>query len=119
MSRLIILVLAGIALVSGCSSHHHCERAAHCHDQSPDSATLAQAESTRGSSLIFDRHPGMYSADQFTYRSDWPSTMGYYRAPEVIFYYERFQDYQGPGWPSNGDYTFRRFNTLRFGQAIR
>ena len=69
-------------------------------------------------SLIFDRRPGYYSASDFAYRSDWPSTDAYYRAPEMIFYREYFNDVQGPGF-NNNDNTYRRFETYRYGAAVR
>lgn len=117
MGRLTIFVLAIVALGCGCAEDR-CRSAARCSDECSRPCMLAEAQPTGPSSLIFDRHPGMYSADQFTYRSDWPSTLGYFRAPEVVFYREYFRDRQGPGVPFN-DNTYRRFDTLRFGQAVR
>ncbi len=68
--------------------------------------------------LIFDAVPGQYSASQFAWRSDWPSTPSYYRAPELIFYREHFHDMQGPGFNNLGS-TYRQFDTYRFGTGLR
>jgi len=68
--------------------------------------------------LLFDRVPARYSATDFAYRSDWPSTTSYYAPGEAIYYYERFYDYQGPGRDAfNG--TYRRFETRRYGTGYR
>jgi hypothetical protein len=71
------------------------------------------------SGLIFDRQPGTADASQFTWRSDWPSTDSYTRRPESIQYREHFHDSQGPGDNSLHDWTYRRFDSIRSGEATR
>lgn len=69
-------------------------------------------------SLLFDRVPGRYSATDFNYRSDWPSTNSFYAPGEVIQYNLYSVDYQGPNFdPWNSSY--RRFETRRSGIGYR
>ena len=68
--------------------------------------------------LLFDRHPGRYDASQFAYRSDWPSSPSFYSPGQVIFFNERFVDFQGRGFDES-DYTYRRFDTQRVGVGYR
>jgi len=122
--RLMMVMLAASALSWWGCSNHSCECVCTHGEQTmeaPADASVALAASPCPplvSGLIFDRRPGLYSADQFTYRSDWPSTSAYYRAPEVIVYREYFRDRQGPGLPFY-DNTYRRFDTIRYGAAVR
>lgn len=121
MRRLVLLVSIAAMAGSGCSGTDG-GHATRCAEQvaAPEPVTVAQAPPLpqHVPGLIFDRQPGAYSADQFAVRSDWPSTLGYYRAPEIIFYRELFRDRQGPGRGFN-DWTYRRFDMSRTGQAVR
>lgn len=121
MDRLLVVAI-GMVVFTGCAAARN-EPIAPCplQEMSPEGVPVPVATTTAAhpaSGLIFDRHPGWYSADQFTWRSDWPSTRAYYRAPELIFYREHFHDYQGPGFNSL-DFTYRRFDTVRYGAAVR
>jgi len=110
-----------IALAAAGCCAHRSDRATSCCEQASEPVQVVEADPPGprfASGLIFDRQPGIYAAEQFTYRSEWPSTLGYYRAPEVIFYREHFRDRQGPGW-SFQDQPYRRFDTVRMGQAVR
>lgn len=128
MSRLgwVMLAILAATFAAGCSGNHHgatCPRSEQAMEPEalPDEATCPSSAPTRvrfASSLIFDRQPGPYTADQFAWRSDWPSTLGYYRAPEIIFYQQYLHDRQGPGWNSF-DYTHRRSDTVWQGAAVR
>ncbi len=69
-------------------------------------------------SLLFDRVPGRYSATDFAYRSDWPSTNSYYSPGEAIDYDMYSVDYQGPNF-SPWNSTYRRFTTRRSGTGYR
>ncbi len=115
-------ILLTAVVVGGCASHH--ELAASCPEQAHHAPhhhqhlACGSVPPRPASGLIFDRQPGPYTADQFAYRSDWPSTLGYFRAPELIFYRENFIDRQGPGVPFQ-DHTYRRFQTVRQGAGIR
>lgn len=66
--------------------------------------------------ILFDREPGLYDAQAFNVRSDWPSTEAYYRSPEIMTYYERFTDRQGRG---HNNYIYRRAETRRYMTAVR
>jgi hypothetical protein len=121
VSRLVGLLMLAAA-VGGCASAE-CDPCTNCPEQVSTAACTSDLACgpvmpRPVSGLIFDRQPGLYTADQFAYRGDWPSTLGYFRAPEVIFYRENFYDRQGPGVPLH-DSTYRRFQTLRYGHAIR
>lgn len=115
------MMLNLVVIASGCSTGEPGRKA--CSTQQaaePAMAEVAAFPSAPRSApgLIFDRQPGQYSADQFAVRSDWPSTLGYFRTPEVIFYRELFRDRQGPGSRFDNA-TYRRFDMSRHGQAIR
>lgn len=83
---------------------------------------IAPAQTCQGAdlaaALLFDRKPGRYSACDFAVRSDWPSTVSFYSPGQVIFFSERFVDYQGRGF-GESDYTYRRFETRRVGVGYR
>ena len=68
--------------------------------------------------LLFDATPGYYLASDFAYRSDWPATDSFYSTGQVIFYRERFIDYQGPHY-NHRNHTYRRFESYRTGTAYR
>ena len=76
--------------------------------------------------LLFDRaegpalRPGIRptTAQDFAYRSEWPSTSGYYSGGEAVFYLEHYYDNQ----TGNGDassYLSRRFESYRVGAGFR
>jgi hypothetical protein len=75
------------------------------------------AAAPRSSALLFDRHPGTWPTAAFAQRSDWPSTDSYYSPGEVIYYNDRFIDYQGRNF--SPDYSYRRFDTSRSGIGFR
>jgi len=114
--RLAVLLLTCllISLMSGCGHAHPCDMGRESVDLAPGagpSADLAAA-------LLFDRIPGRYTASDFAYRSDWPSTNAYYSPGQVIFFSERFVDHQGRGF-GGSDYTYRRFRSHRVGVGFR
>lgn len=116
---LTLLPIAAATLLAGCGQD--CRKMHIASAQSPERpAHVASCAPIRpiASGLIFDRVPGYYSASDFAYRSDWPSSVSGYRAPEQIYYREHFHDYQGPGW-SFFDHTYRRFDSVRVGEAVR
>ena len=132
MKTVSAILVGFVLLLGGCASHHPCSHEEQQAARTAGGTELSAAEAcpvtevatatpparrfARG--LIFDRRPGYYSASDFAYRSDWPSTDAYYRAPEIIFYREYFNDTQGPGF-NNNDNTYRRFETYRYGAAVR
>lgn len=125
MRKLCIILVAGALFQGGCASQQHlCDREFASQETAiapcpviEEVAVLPSARPiTRG--LIFDRRPGWYTASDFVGRSEWPSTDGYYRAPELISYRERFHDRQGANI-NNNDYTYRYFDTYRVGAAVR
>lgn len=67
---------------------------------------------------LFDRHPGSICAESFNWRSDWPSTFGYYSAGQVTTFHEYLNDYQG-GSQGNWDHTYRRSSTRRYSLSFR
>jgi hypothetical protein len=50
---------------------------------------------------LFDARPGYYSAEDFNYRNDWPSTTAYYSGGQVTEYRLYQIDHYGHGF---GDY---------------
>jgi len=68
--------------------------------------------------LLFDREPGRYVASDFAGRSDWPSTDAFYSPGQVIYFRERFVDYQGRGFDES-NYTYRRFDSQKTGIGFR
>lgn len=70
------------------------------------------------SALIFDRRPGYYDAADFADRSSWPSVDSYVSPGQVIYFHERFVDYQD--MPHDGHYNgYRRAETVRIGVGYR
>jgi hypothetical protein len=66
---------------------------------------------------LFDRRPGGLPASAFAERSDWPSTESFYSPGQVVYFNERFVDYQGRG--TSPDYSYRRFDSFRYGVGYR
>ena len=60
--------------------------------------------------LLFDRRPGFYDATDFAVRSDWPSTVSFYPAGQLIYSRERLVDVQGP---HSQDFSHQRTHTER------
>jgi hypothetical protein len=50
------------------------------------------------STLLFDRVPGEPYAEDFNFRSNWPSSGTRYKAAETTYYTIYFDDEQGPGF---------------------
>jgi len=103
-----------ILVVAGCNS-------AHDHTVSPAtriSPRPAGCQAELASALLFDPKPGRFHASEFAVRSDWPSTDAFYSPGQVIYFSERFVDFQGRGFDES-DYTYRRFDTYRAGIGFR
>jgi hypothetical protein len=115
-----VTMLVWACLLSGCSGHPHHRACREDRQGRPcRAATVVVADRPRVSpGLIFDRRPGLYSASDFNWRSDWPSTDSYYRGPEVVMFREYFHDTQGLGW-NNFDSSYRHFDSYRVGTATR
>ncbi len=102
-----LLLVTGLALTAGCAgkqpAFERCQ---------PRSSTPA---------LLFDRYGGTPTAGQMAFRSDWPSAPSLHQFGESIYYRERFIDIQraGPSGRGRLGYTYRRFDTLREGSAVR
>ena len=120
--RWLLLLVMGTVFLCGCAARH--DRAvATCPDQaaSPSLACEQQPPAPpprQFSGLVFDRYPGPFAASDFAWRSDWPDTESYQRRSETIFYREHFHDIQGPGF-GTFDFSYRRFDTYRYGEAVR
>ncbi len=111
MQRLLLTMAGALMLaMTGCGSpcRRPCQR-----DMEFGPAPRAEL----ASALLFDRVPGRYPAEAFAFRSEWPSTDSFYSTGQIIFFSERFIDYQGNGF--NPDYTYRRFDTFRAGVGYR
>ena len=67
--------------------------------------------------MLFDAIPQPLPADQFAYRSDWPSTIGAYDRGEVTYYRERYIDNYRTGGGS--DRLHRSFEISRVGTQYR
>jgi hypothetical protein len=115
---------ASVTLAVGCAnaSDNGCHRVAR-----GEPAVYAAGPVERPtSSLLFDRVPGealqpygpVYTAQDFAYRSSWPSTAGYYEGHEYVTYRELYYDRQGN---DNIDWNYlnRRFEFYKTGVAYR
>ena len=107
------MCLAALA-IAGCS---------HSHDRMvarslPTSTPLADRPAELASTLLFNPKPGRFSASDIAARSDWPSAKAFYSPGEVLFFRERFIDFQGRGF-DEPNYTYRRFDTYRVGTGYR
>jgi len=111
----ILAMMGGLTFVAaGCASAH--DRAIHTDAQLGSPAAGRRAD--LASALLFDRKPGRYHASDFGFRSDWPSTDSFYSPGQIIYFRERFVDFQGRGLDES-DYTYRRFDTHRAGVGYR
>lgn len=101
-------------VMAGCATHREACRA--CEVIAPDRRPAELA-----SALLFDARPGRYDARDFAVRSDWPSTHAFYSPGQVIYYSERFVDYQGRGTFGGpfGAGTYRRAESVRAGVGYR
>ncbi len=101
-----LLVVTGLALTAGCAGKR---------------PAFAPCQPRSTPALLFDRYGGTPTAGQMAVRSDWPSTPSLHQLGESIYYRERFIDIQGAGPHGRGrlGYTYRRFDTLREGSAVR
>ena len=111
---ILAIVSFSILVVAGCSSTD--DRTIHRDQQINASATGRSTD--LAAVLLFDRKPGPYNASDFAMRSDWPSTDAFYSPGQVIYFSERFVDFQGRGFDES-DYTYRRFDTYRAGIGFR
>lgn len=68
--------------------------------------------------LLFDDIPGPHFADQFAYRSDWPSTLNRFDFGEDISYEVRYYDNYGP-WNRFGNDARRIVRATQTGRAYR
>ncbi len=121
MSARWLLMVALVGLL-GCSQNRPCvcDRCPYRVAQAQPVEVLPQPilQASYSPVLLFDRVPARYSATDFAYRSDWPSTASYYAPGEAIYYKSWFYDYQGPGDDAfNGPY--RQFETRRYGTGYR
>ena len=113
------LLLAGLVGCGG-TSHQACERhgaQARC-DQPVELLPPPLVQASYPPSMLFDRIPARYSATDFAYRSDWPSTNSYYAPGETIYYNMYSVEYDGPGF-NRGNSSYRRFETQRVGTGYR
>ena len=101
-----LFVVTGLVLAAGCATRQ---------------PLVAVHRSQLTPALLFDRCGGVPSASQMALRSDWPSAPSLYQRGESIFYRERFTDIQraGPSGRGRLGYTYRRFDTVREGAAVR
>lgn len=122
--RICIQALAGLLFVGIVGCCEPLEPRSGRHDSRPNGDPVVEVmpppvlQASYPPSLLFDRVPGRYSATDFNYRSDWPSTNSFYAPGEVIQYNLYSVDYQGPNfdpWHSN----YRRFETRRSGIGYR
>ena len=110
------IVILGFWLLSavGCAN---CQRET-VERTTPVPPPPGEARKVADATLLFDAWPGRWHASDLAFRSDWPSTEAYYTSGQVIWFRERFHDYQGPGI-RQPDHTYRRFDTYRTGMGYR
>lgn len=110
-----LCVCAGmlIGLVGGCACGGRTA------EQGMEYGPVAAASAPRSSVLLFDAQPGPWSATDFAYRSDWPSTDAYYTPGQLILYRQRFTDYQGPQFGNQNGWTYRRSDSYRYSVGYR
>lgn len=132
--RLQVALVIGLLLsaMTGCSATRECCR----HDDETSSSVsseplLASTPSPSrspelASALLFDPHPAQYDAQMFAQRSDWPSAYGYYSPGQVIYFSDRFVDYQGRNWGNlsgalfgSGSSSYRRAESYKVGVGYR
>ena len=111
---ILVLMAALMFAVAGCVRSQH--QAIHRAPQltSPPAGHRADL----AAALLFDRQPGRYRASDFVSRSDWPSTHSFYSPGQVIYFTERFVNFQGRQL-GESDHTYRRFDTYRAGVGYR
>ena len=115
MHKWIVAITGGLMLAAiGCAPAHDRAIAGDARFERPGQGRGADF----AAALLFDRKPGRYHASEFAVRSDWPSTDSFYSPGQVIFFTERFVDFQGRGLDES-DYTYRRFDTRRSGIGYR
>ena len=69
-------------------------------------------------SMLFDPHPTLHNAVDYSARTSWPTASSYIAGGETLYYRERFYDRQGS--PFHGpDYFVRRFTAVREGRGHR
>ena len=87
----------------------------------PKASDMALCRPELTPALLFDRYAGAPAASGLRYRTDWPATPAVYQLGESISYRERFLDIQRGGASGHGrmGYTYRRFDTVRTGRAVR
>lgn len=69
-------------------------------------------------SMLFDPHPTLHNAAEYTARASWPTASTYIDEGETLYYRERFYDRQGT--PFHGrDYFIRQFTAVREGRGHR
>lgn len=113
------LLLASAISLAGCSEKR--EKI----ERQPDAEPAMLASGRTSPTLLFDPDANAayacdvlpVSAEAFAYRSDWPSTPGFYSSVETTYYLERYYDYQGPGWTP--DHLSRVFTQYRGGARFR
>ncbi len=71
-----------------------------------------------GSAMLFDAQPGPYAAGDFTFRSDWPSTVSHYSTGQVFFYRERYYGHEGRN-QGRSNPTYRRVDTTVYSAGVR
>lgn len=111
--RLVVGLVVGVVvpLLAGCATHHERRQV---WVRIPPQERPAELASV----LMFDAQPAAYDAQEFTARSDWPSTRSFYSPGQVIYYNEWFVDYQGRNF-GNAPSTFRRAESVRAGVGYR
>jgi len=114
-STVLLLLVIPSWVTSGCSESQTRTRPITPYTVSHDPSRLQG----RQPALLFDRVPGAWTAEDFAFRSDWPSTSKGQSAGEVIYYSTYVNDYQGGwGWWDGGGY-YRNARYYRFGQIER
>lgn len=118
------LTVAALTLTAGCAGGN-CGHIVRTQKQ-PTAAWYVESPTRPTPAILFDRaqppapRPGAYpfTAQDFAYRSNWPSTPGYYSGGEAVFYREWYYSDQGDDF-NNLDYVTRQFQSYRYGTKFR
>lgn len=112
------VLLIGLAGCSACRESSMREPGDLAYDVLLASVAARTPTGGHSSATIFDARPGPYHAEEFTARSDWPSTDAYYSQGQAVYFRERQYIYQGRQL-GRWNPTYRRVDAVTYGAGYR